>query len=316
MGIGSPVDKAIHAEGSAHRGMGIAAVLLGWVLGATGLVISIVSGIIVAQGASEVRLAALEALSFGIAIAGLGTAKTGIAFVLWGILRRIWSRIATLKTALPALVGTAVDSRSPVSRGIVQTPFGRASVSAEVPPPLFVHSMARTMWAPMLLMGVMALYIGLIVALNEAQNVAVNPVLARSLKAWVQGLQFLGEGFLLSSISFFLGTILGAIRTGGGDVQYSIGVPVKTLLMPLTAKVFVGLMMVGLMIEVVQFFLYTYVASLTDAAAIAVWSTWLGPFREFGLGVLLSGIVLALATIAKALDFQFSRVRELIETGR
>lgn len=70
------------------------------------------------------------------------------------------------------------------------------------------------------------------------------------------------------------------------------------------------------MIEFVQSVLYAQVASLTDTAMITVWSDWLGPFREFGLGVLLSGIVLALATIATALDFQFFRIRELIETGR
>jgi hypothetical protein len=168
----------------------------------------------------------------------------------------------------------------------------------------------------MLLMGAMILYIGLIIAIVQSQSVANDAALARSLKAWVQGTQFLGESLLLSAVSFFLGTILGAVRTGGGEVQQSLRVPVKTLLMPWTAKVFVGLMMVGLMIEMVQFALYAYVASLTDTTAIAAWSTWLGPFREFGLGVLLSGVVLALATIAKALDFQFHRIRELIETGR
>lgn len=132
----------------------------------------------------------------------------------------------------------------------------------------------------------------------------------------MQGVQFLGEGLLLSAISFFLGTILGAIRSGGGDVQQSLRVSVKTLQMPFTAKLFVGLMMVGLMIKIAQFLLYARVASMNDAGTILIWSTWLGPFREFGLGVLLSGIVLALATIAKALDFQFYRIRELIETGR
>jgi hypothetical protein len=49
---------------------------------------------------------------------------------------------------------------------------------------------------------------------------------------------------------------------------------------------------------------------------IAVASTFLGPLREFGLGLLLSGIVLALATIARALDFQASRIVSIITRGQ
>jgi hypothetical protein len=176
--------------------------------------------------------------------------------------------------------------------------------------------MARTVWLPMLLMGLMALYAGLVLAYIGSGAQSSDPALARSLRAWTQGTQFLGEGFLLSAISFFLGTILGAIRAGGGEVQHSLGRQVKTLLMPTTAKTFIALMVLGLMIEVAQFVAYAYVASLTDAKQIATYSTFLGPFREFGLGILLSGIVLALATIAKALEFQFARVVDLVRTGR
>jgi len=86
--------------------------------------------------------------------------------------------------------------------------------------------------------------------------------------------------------------------------------------MPVTAKLFLALMMAGLTVEIAQFFFYAYVASLNDDATVAAYSTWLAPFREFGLGLLLYGVVLALATIARALDFQFSRVRELIIAGR
>ena len=38
--------------------------------------------------------------------------------------------------------------------------------------------------------------------------------------------------------------------------------------------------------------------------------------REAGLGLLLSGIVLALAAIGTVLGFQFQRIRELITDGR
>lgn len=302
------------STGLSQRRAGLTVGTIGWMAAMVAFVISIVTAVAVAGSATKSQVAALDVLSFGIAIAALGTGKTGIVLVLRGILRRIGLRIEAIKEALPQLVRTQPQTGLPLSAGIVKTSYGRVRVTAHRPEPLFVHGMARLLWAPMLLMGLMALYGGLLIALIATG--ATDPASARSLKAWVQGTQFLGEGFLLSAISFALGTILAAIRTGGGEVQESLRAPVRTLLMPATGKIFLGLMMLGLMIEMVQFVLYGYVASLHDVATITVYSTWLGPLREFGLGVLLSGVVLALATIARALDFQFSRVRELITTGR
>jgi len=278
------------------------------------LAVSITTALEVVAGGSALRIAELDVLSFGVAIAALGTGKIGIALVLRGIVRRIGDRVDSLKAALPALVGTRRASVTPAAVGVAQTAHGRVSLSPRAPQPLFVHQMARLAWLPMLLMGLMALYGGLVVGLIASGSSDASQL--QSLKAWVQGLQFLGEGFLLSAISFILGTVLRAIRGGGGEVQESLGTSVKTLLMPLSAKIFLALMMLGLMIEIVQFGFYVYVASLNDTASIATFGSWLGPFREFGLGVLLAGIVLALATIAKALDFQFSRVKELIINGR
>ncbi len=302
------------STGLSQRRAGLTVATIGWMTAVLAFVISIVTALAVAGSATKSQVTALEVLSFGIAIAALGTGKTGIVLVLRGILRRIGLRIEAIKEALPQLVPTQTPASLPLSAGIVKTPYGRVRVTAHRPKPLFVHSLARLMWAPMLLMGLMALYGGLAIALIATG--ANDPTSARSLKAWVQGTQFLGEGFLLSAISFALGTILATIRTGGGEVQESLNAPVRTLLMPATGKIFLGLMMLGLMVEMVQFVLYGYVASLDDVATITVYSTWLGPLREFGVGVLLSGVVLALATIARALDFQFSRVRELITTGR
>jgi len=165
-------------------------------------------------------------------------------------------------------------------------------------------------------MGAMLVALGLVAGYAAAGNVDIDPALVRAQRAWMQGLQFLGEGALLSGISLLLGTILGAIRSGGGEVQESLGLTVKTLRMPASAKLFVALMTAGLMVEVVQFVLYAYIASVGHATVYAATSTWLGPLREFGLGLLLSGIVLALATIAKALGFQFERITEIITSGR
>jgi hypothetical protein len=172
------------------------------------------------------------------------------------------------------------------------------------------------MWLPMLAMAAMALLGGFILALVAAVNVATDPTLAVSQRAWVQGLQFLGEGFVLAGISFLLARILSALRSGGGAVQEGLGLTVETLRMPVTAKIFVVLMMAGLMVEVVQFIAYAVVAGMTDPTQIVVASTWLGPLREFGLGLLLAGIVLALVTIARALDFQTARIVQIITRGQ
>lgn len=310
-----PAEQSDARTGLGHRSLGLAVAAIGWILVLGAFAISLSAAAAISAGEPADRVAALGTLSFGLAVAGLGTGKAGIAFVLWGIVRRIWVRVASMKAALPDLVPAPRNDR-PAALGLIRTPQGLAIVTVAPPPPLFIHQMARTMWLPMLLMGVMALYAGLVLAYVAAGAQTTDPALARSVKAWVQGTQFLGEGFLLSAISFFLGTILGAIRAGGGEVQHTLGAQIRTLVMPTTAKAFVALMMLGLMIEVAQFVAYAYVASLTDAAAIAASSAFLGPFREFGLGILLSGIVLALATIAKALDFQFARVVDLVRTGR
>jgi hypothetical protein len=85
--------------------------------------------------------------------------------------------------------------------------------------------------------------------------------------------------------------------------------------MPATAKAFLGLMVVGLMVEIFQFVVYLVTTTFTSTTA-ATYFTWLGPVREAGLGLILSGIVLALVTIGNVLGFQFSRITEIVRTGR
>jgi hypothetical protein len=175
--------------------------------------------------------------------------------------------------------------------------------------------MAQLLWLPMLAMGGMFVAIGLVADLSAAGDTGVAGA-ATSSFAWSQGLMFLGEASLLAAISLLLGTILGAIRAGGGEVQQSAGLTVKTLQMPNTAKAFIGLMVAGVMVALVQFIGYAFVAASSSPADLVVSFAWLGPLREFSLGLLLSGIVLALATIAKALSFQFGRITEIISSGR
>ncbi|MFB3109649.1 MAG: hypothetical protein ACE1Y8_00710, partial [Acidimicrobiia bacterium] len=58
--------------------------------------------------------------------------------------------------------------------------------------------------------------------------------------------------------------------------------------------------------------LFRSVAGSSDPATAFA---WLGPLREFALGLILAGIALALVAIGNVLAFQFHRVQQLIRTG-
>ena len=288
-------------------GIGLVALMIGMVVAGLG----IYAASLVGSAGDEETLGQVLAVAFGFNTTALVMLKTAIAVILVGILVRIWLRVESVKMSLAVLkpdsdVGT-------IKTGDVDTEFGPATVSTKAPARLPIHKMANLMWAPMLVVGVMSVLAGLVVSWIWAGNVGTSTGLGAA--AWTQGLQFLGEGFVLASISFLLASILSGLREGGGEVQEALGLPVKTLKMPNTAKVFVALMMMGLMIEMVQFGLYIYITTFDDLARYTLWSSWLGPFRELGLGLLLAGIILALATIAKALGFQFSRIRDIVVTG-
>lgn len=273
--------------------------------------IGFISSILMA--ASDSSVLAQAAWTFGVATAALGTIKTGIAFILWGIVRRVWMRAESLRYVLPKLIPDVADRKRPA--GPISTPYGDAVITDDVPEPLLIHNMATKLWLPMLAMGAMFLVLGLILSFVEAGAIDDTDSY-NTWRALVPGIEFFGEALLLGGISFLLGSILASLRQGGGEVQASLGASVKTLKMPMTAKLFIGLMIMGMMISVVQLVFYLFVATESDTATISAWLAWLGPLREAGLGILLAGIVLALATIATVLDFQSARITELIKEGR
>ena len=294
-----PAADADYRAPSQHRSRGLVLAFIGLVVASIAFV-----GNLVAVGQTGTDQASTLAWTFGVTTTGFALIKTAIAVVLWGILMKLWLRADSIKVALPKLVGTPADD---TTVGEVDTPYGRVTVTEKAAGPLPIHQMAKRMFRPMLAMGLMLVMAGLVVSLVWAGSV---PNVAAS--AWTQGLQFLGEAMLLSGIAFLLGTILWAIRTAGGDVQESLGVKVHTPRMPKTAKAFVGLMMVGLVAAVVQFVGYVVVATGSDPAAAFA---WLGPLREFALGLILAGIALALVAIGDVLAFQFHRIQQLIRTG-
>lgn len=307
-GLGAGVSNS---RPTSHRQIGIVIGLVG-----VGVVMVTLIANVVAAGelrSDPTRAAAILAWSFALTTAAFGLLKLSIAVVLRGILAQLGVRVAAVKEALPHLKPGGGTGQV-AFQGEAVTPFGPVTLGRSVPSPLPIHRMARILWAPMLVMGAMAIGVGLVLGFIQAGNVAADPELARQQGAWVQGLQFMGEGLLLSGIAFLLGAILGGLREGGGEVQQSAGVTVKTLKMPLTAKLFVGLMAMGMMLSIAQFVLYI-VAATQDAAGFAVWAAWLGPTREAALGLILAGIVLALVTIGNVLRFQFHRLREIVTTG-
>jgi hypothetical protein len=306
-----PAPTADPSKASKYRQVGIALAFVGLM----GTMVAFIANLVAAGGIDEANsYQETLAWSFGLTILSFGTLKIGIAVILMGIVVRLWFRVDSVKDALLVLHGH--NDAPPPAVGPVTTPYGKAQVTATPPKLLPIHRMARKMWAPMLMMGGMALVAGFLVSLVWANETPGTENFSQA-GAWTQGLQFLGEGMLLSGIAFLLGTILAGLREGGGEVQASVGLPVTTLKMPVTAKLFVGFMMMGLMVSVLQFVLYIVAAgNADDPASFSAWSNWLGPFREVGLGLILIGIVLALYTIGNVLAFQFDRVKSIIRTGQ
>lgn len=310
----NPTDGSRSVTPTSLRQLGIGLSLIAFGGAMVAFAGSLSAAQITVDGGAATDVATIGLWTFGLTTAAFGTAKLGIASVLLAIVRRITARAESVKFALPQLKAPAAEPRP--AAGSYNSVFGPVVATERAPAPLLIHRFAGLMWLPMLAMAAMAIYGGFALSLVASSNVVTDPQLAASQRAWVQGLQFLGEGLVLSGISFLLARILGAIRSSGGDVQASLGLTVHTLRMPTTAKAFVVLMMAGLMVEIAQLVGYAYVAGLSEPGDIAVASTFLGPLREFGLGLLLSGIVLALATIARALDFQASRIVSIITRGQ
>ncbi len=219
----------------------------------------------------------------------------------------------------------------------IRTRFGPVTVGSAGAGQTLIHTMANWMWLPMLMMGVMAIATGVGLGIAQAkvasdlaeEFTALRKANVETLKPLTAGLLFLGEALILSGISFLLGTILGALRWGGGEVQEAVGAPVKTLKMPWSAWVFIALMMMGLVAELIAFGTLAFVAGQAHTAWIGAtgpdaagnvaaldrataYAVWANPLREAALGVILTGVAFALYTISNVLGFQFSRIRELI----
>lgn len=305
-----PAQGADPSRRSRYRSVGLLLALVGMM----GAVASVIGNFVAAGGIdADNSYGETLAWTFGLSIFSFGVVKIAIAIILMGIIVRIWFRVDAVREAVGAL--HAHSDAAPAKTGTTNTPWGKAIVTDDIPKLLPIHRLAKFMWRPMLAMGAMALTAGLVSSWVWA-NETVGTESFRQAAAFTQGIEFLGEALLLSGIAFLLGTILAGLRSGGAEVQSSVGLPVTTLKMPATAKAFVALMMMGMMVGIAQFVLYLVaLGSADDVASFSSWSNWLGPFRELALGLILAGIVLALVTIGNVLAFQFDRIKSIIRTG-
>lgn len=181
--------------------------------------------------------------------------------------------------------------------------------------------LGRRLWLPMLAMAVMAFAAALVVGAVRGYRIdggdARNIETLRQLAA---GLMFIGFGSVFAAISFAIARILGRFRKGGGDLQEASGRRVVTLKMPVTAKVFLGSMMMAMMTLLGAVVLhFVFAADVSGTAASLELSeerfTVLEGVRRVGVAMYLVAITLGLATIAQVLRFQASRVRELAGEG-
>jgi hypothetical protein len=303
--VGRPPTTADYKSRSRYRDAGIAIAIAGLMA----VAVATVANLVVSGDSIASRQDTL-AWSFGVNFAGFNVIMGAIAVLLSGILVRLWMRVDSVKAALPALK-PSVDAVEP-RYGRRASAYGVADVTPRAPRPVWIHRLAEAMWTPLVLMGPMVVTGGLVLSIVQA-NKPIGSDEFRDLGAFAAGTEILGLALTLGAISFILGTILSSLRKGGGEVQEAVGVSVQTLRVPASAWAFVGLMAAGVMAAIGQFVVLVVTTTLDNPASYAA---WVGPLGIFGLGLLLSGIVLALYAIGTAVGFQFSRIREIIAKGR
>ncbi len=146
------------------------------------------------------------------------------------------------------------------------------------------------------------------------------------------GFMFLGFAMLFAGISFSIARILGMVRVGGGLIQGAVGRGYKTPIMPLTAWIFLGGMMMAMMLLIFAFAGHVYAAFQAHDAWInatgpegavqnllgraETWGTWLEGLRRLSVGLYLVAIAFGLATILRVIRFQTLRIREMAEEAR
>ncbi len=174
------------------------------------------------------------------------------------------------------------------------------------------------LWLPMFAMSLMGFAGGIIVAVIRAAELSDNGVsdTSEALKHLGAAFMFIGFAAVFAAISFAIARILGVFRSGGSEVQETVGTTVHTLKMPVSAKVFLGGMMMAMMLILIPVILhFVFAADVSDTLASIEESEErfivLEGIRRIGVALYLLAIAFGLATIIKVLRFQAIRIREL-----
>lgn len=192
-------------------------------------------------------------------------------------------------------------------------------VSAAALRPNLPQRIGRRLWLPMLGMALMAFPVALVLAIVRAGVVARGgrQSAAAALGQLEVAAMFLGFATVFAAVAFAIARILGVLRSGGGTVQEAAGTRVETLRMPLTAKLFIGLMAMAMMalLGAVAAHIALGVTALGAGQASLVnlqgWSEALEGLRRLAVSTYLLSIGLGLATVFRVLRFQAVRIREL-----
>ena len=149
--------------------------------------------------------------------------------------------------------------------------------------PNLPQRVGRVLWAPMLVMGLMAFPLALVLAFVRASYIAsgADPAAVAALGQFVPAAMFLGFASVFAAISFAISRILGVLRVGGGSVQAACAVPCQTLRMPITGYVFIGLMAMAMMAllaavaaHVVVGFVVAGAIAVSDTATVVAVASW------------------------------------------
>lgn len=185
--------------------------------------------------------------------------------------------------------------------------------------PNLPQRLGRRLWAPMLLMAVMAFPVGLVLGFVRSDLVAGSgdPAAIAALDHFIPAAMFLGFATVFAAISFAIARILGVLRQGGGQVRQAAGRIVHTPRMPRTGWAFIGLMAMAMMVVLAGVAGHLIVGGSIAAGSASLlaqsdgWAIWLEGIRRIGVALYLVAIALGLATIIGALRFQAIRLREL-----
>jgi len=167
-----------------------------------------------------------------------------------------------------------------------------------------------------------AFAVGFILAIVRASMISTgdDPLQIAAFGQYIPAAMFFGFAAVFAAISFAIAKILGEFRVGGGSVQEAVGGDVRTLRMPGTAKAFIGLMAMAMMILLAAVVLHviagvSIAAGDWSAVTAEQWTIWLEAARRFGVVLYLFSITLGLVTIAKVIRFQTFRIRQVADTA-